>query len=226
MAKKASATTKGQRREESLSREQIIQAAIDLLDESGEEGLTFRALSERLATGPGAIYWHVANKSDLMTAACDALIGGTIREAALDGSPQENLLLLGLTMFDAIDVHSWLGPALMHAAHQSPMLHIVESIGQQLKAMGVPRAKHWLSAATLLSYILGVGGRNAANGKYARANGLNREATLDAIATAWSQLDANEYPFVRSLAPQLRLHDDRKDFAAGLTLILKGISPN
>ncbi len=41
-------------------------------------GLRSRALSERLATGPGAIYWHVANKSDLLTAACDAIIARTM----------------------------------------------------------------------------------------------------------------------------------------------------
>lgn len=226
MAKKATSTSKVHRREESLSREQIIQAAIALLDESGEEGLTFRALSERLSTGPGAIYWHVANKGDLVTAACDELIGKTVREASLDGTPQENIRLLGLAMFDAIDVHPWLGSALMHGAHQAPMLHIVERIGQQIKAVGVPRTKHWVSASALLNYILGVAGRNAANGQYARANGLNRDTALDAIATAWSQLDAEDYPFVRSLAPHLRTHDDRKDFAAGIDLILKGISPN
>ncbi len=226
MVKKAGAAGKGQRREESLSREQIIQAAIALLDESGEEGLTFRALSERLATGPGAIYWHVANKSDLMTAACDELIGKTMREASPAGTPQENICLLGLLMFDAIDAHPWLGSALMYAPHQSPMLHIVERIGQQLRVLGVPKAKHWVSASTLLNYILGVGGRNAANGQHARAHGLNRTDALDAIATAWTQLDPAEYPFVRSLATQLRSHDDRKDFAAGIGLILKGVSPN
>ncbi len=130
MGKKAGAAGKGQRREESLSREQIIQAAIALLDESGEEGLTFRALSERLATGPGAIYWHVANKSDLMTAACDELIGKTMREASPAGTPQENICLLGLLMFDAIDAHPWLGLEFMYAPQQSPMLHSAERIGK------------------------------------------------------------------------------------------------
>ena len=72
-----------QRREESLSRDRIIEASIELLDSSGEGGLTFRILSERLATGPGAIYWHIANKSDLLTAACDAVVARTMeaREA-------------------------------------------------------------------------------------------------------------------------------------------------
>ena len=33
-----------------LSREQIVAAAVGLLDDAGESGLTFRALAERLAT--------------------------------------------------------------------------------------------------------------------------------------------------------------------------------
>src|ERR1700721_2752166 len=81
-------TSSSQRREESLSREQIIEAAIELLDGSGEGGLTFRILSERLATGPGAIYWHIANKSDLLTAACDAIVARTMEACATGATPE------------------------------------------------------------------------------------------------------------------------------------------
>ena len=71
MVKKARSS---QRREKSLSRDRIIEASIEILDSSGEDGLTFRALAERLTTGAGAIYWHVANKNDLLTTACDAIV--------------------------------------------------------------------------------------------------------------------------------------------------------
>jgi len=40
-----------------------------MLDVAGESGLTFRALAAELRTGAGAIYWHVANKSELLVAA-------------------------------------------------------------------------------------------------------------------------------------------------------------
>jgi hypothetical protein len=43
------------------------------------------------------------------------------------------------------------------------------------------------------------------------------------VATRWSQLDPHEYPFTRSIAGQLRGHDDRVDFLAGIDLILRGI---
>jgi AcrR family transcriptional regulator len=219
--------TSSPRREESLSREQIIEAAIELLDSSGEGGLTFRTLSERLATGPGAIYWHIANKSDLMAAACDAIIARTMNAPLASvtpgATPQATIRLLALAMFDAIDAHPWVGSALTRAPEQSPMVRIVERIGQQIRALGVPKKEHWLTVSALLNYILGVGGRNAANGQLARTQGLDRSDFLEAVSTSWSQLDPDEYPFARSLAGQLRSHDDRKDFLAGIDLILRGI---
>src|SRR5579864_4815299 len=54
---------------ETLTREQIVQAAVELLDEEGLEGLNMRALGKRLGSVPAAVYWHVRNKSDLITLA-------------------------------------------------------------------------------------------------------------------------------------------------------------
>jgi AcrR family transcriptional regulator len=220
-------TSSSQRREESLSREQIIEASIELLDGSGEGGLTFRTLSERLATGPGAIYWHIANKGDLMTAACDTIIARTMNapwaSVTRGAAPEATIRLLALAMFDAIDAHPWVGSVLTRAPGPSPMVRIVERIGQQVQALGVPRKEHWITVSALLNYILGVAGRNAANGQLARTQGLDRSDFLEAVSTVWSQLDPEEYPFARSLARQLRSHDDRKDFLAGIDLILRGI---
>jgi AcrR family transcriptional regulator len=135
MVKKARSS---QRREESLSRDLIIEASIALLDHSGESGLTFRALSERLATGPGAIYWHIANKSELLTAACDAIVARTVNARAVGATPEATIRALALGMFDAIDAHPWVGSALTQAAAQLPMVRILERIGQQVRALGVP----------------------------------------------------------------------------------------
>ncbi len=103
------------------------------------------------------------------------------------------------------------------------MVRIFERIGQQVRALGVPDEEQWATVSALLSYILGVGGQNAANGQFARTQGLDRSDFLEAVSTAWSQLDPDEYPFARSVAGQLRVHDDRVDFLAGIDLILRGI---
>jgi AcrR family transcriptional regulator len=220
MVKKARSS---QRREESLSRDRIIEASIELLDCSGEGGLTFRTLSEQLATGPGAIYWHIASKSELLTAACDAIVARTMEAHMVGATPKATIRAVALGMFDAIDAHPWVGSALIRAELQSPMVRVVERIGQQVRALGVPKEKQWAAVSALFSYILGVGGQNAANGQLARTRGLNRGDFLEAMSTVWSQLNPEEYPFVRSVAGQLRAHDDRVDFLAGIDLILRGI---
>ncbi|WP_045743914.1 TetR/AcrR family transcriptional regulator [Actinoplanes rectilineatus] len=56
---------------DALSRDQIIQSAVDLLDAEGLDGLNMRALGQRLGVAPTAVYWHVKNKDDLVTLAGD-----------------------------------------------------------------------------------------------------------------------------------------------------------
>jgi AcrR family transcriptional regulator len=220
MVKKARSS---QRREGPLSRDRIIAASIELLDRSGERGLTFRTLSARLSTGPGAIYWHIDNKSDLLTAACDAIVARTMNARLVGATPEATIRALALGLFDAIDAHPWVGSALTLAPGQLPTVRLLEGIGQQVRALGVPDKEQWATVSALLSYILGVGGRNAANGQLARARKLDRSKFLDAVSTAWSELDPEQYPFTRSVAGQLRVHDDRMDFLAGIDLILSGM---
>lgn len=212
------------RREDGLSRERIIEESIALLDSSGETGLTFRALAERLATGAGAIYWHVANKSDLLTAACDAIVARTVAAPLAEVPPQEAIRTLALALFDAIDERPWVGSALTRAPLQSPMVRILERLGRQVRALGVAQPAQFAAVSALLSYILGVSVQNAANAQIGRASGGDRAALLGAVADAWSQLDADEYPFTRSIVGQFRVHDDRADFLGGIDLILLGIT--
>ena len=214
------------RRDDSLSRDRIVDAAIALLDRDGEDGLTFRALSEELATGAGAIYWHVANKSELLTAACDAVVARTLDGLASGGAPAAAIRTLALALFDTIDRHPWIGSALTQAPGQQPTVRILERLGQPLLALGVPTKRQWPTVFALMSYVLGVAGQNAANAQLARRahGGAGREVFIDALATAWSQLDPAAWPFTRGIAAQFRTHDDRADFLAGVDLILAGIA--
>lgn len=212
------------RREESLSRDRIIEAAIELLDSSGEGGLTFRSLSERLATGPGALYWHVANKDDLVSAACDAIVARTLADGAVGATPGETIRGLALALFDLIDLHPWVGSALAAAHGQLPIVRILDRIGRQVRALGVPDAAQWATASVLLNYILGVGSQNAANGQFARTRGIDRDAFLAALSAQWMSLDPEDFAFTRSFADRLPTHDDRADFLAGIDVILDGIA--
>ena len=58
-----------------LSREQIVKAAIELLDAEGPAGLSMRKLGTRLGAGATSMYWHVTNKDELLELAVDEVMG-------------------------------------------------------------------------------------------------------------------------------------------------------
>jgi len=211
------------RRTEALSREVIVQAATEILDAGGEDALTLRALTVRLATGYGAIYHHVADRNDLLAAATDHVIGRIVTGLAAGAGPQPALRAVALGLFDAIGAHPWAGAQLTREPWRPALLDIYEIISEQLQALGVPQRALPDSAGVLMNYILGVAGQNAANARALASSKMDRSTFLAAIAARWAQLDPVRYPSVRRARTQLREHNDREQFLAGIDLILAGI---
>ena len=211
------------RRSEALSRNRIVEAAVALLDAAGPDGLTFRVLTERLATGPGAIYWHVANKGELLAAATDAVVAAALAGGPTGSSPQDRIRALALGLFDAIDEHPWVAAQLSDSSWQATTPRILEAVGREVRVLGVPEGSWFTVASVVVQYILGAAAQNAAN---ARTLGpeVDRAEFLDAVSATWGELDPDDYPFARAVADQLRDHDDREQFLAGIDLFLSGIS--
>ena len=61
-----------------LSREQVVRAAVALLDEVGLEGLTLRRLASELGVQAPTLYWHVRDKRHLL----DLMAEEIVRETA------------------------------------------------------------------------------------------------------------------------------------------------
>ncbi|GAA2595009.1 MULTISPECIES: TetR/AcrR family transcriptional regulator [Streptomyces] len=240
----ASRSRRPERRQEPLSRERIVGVAVELLDTVGERGLTFRALAERLATGPGAIYWHITGKAELLAAATDAVVaaavsagpagptgsGGSAGPTGAGPSPQDAIRAVALNLFDATEAHPWLATQLATQLSRTPWgtvaPRIFESLGRQVRAMDVPEA-HWFTASSaLMHYILGAAGQNAVNAEGTDTPGseVDRDEFLDTVSTAWEGLDPDDYPFTRAVADQVRGHDDREQFLDGIALVLAGIT--
>jgi len=56
---------------DTLTAEQIVRTAIELLDAEGLGGLNMRSLGKLLDSAPTAVYWHVKNKDNLVRLATD-----------------------------------------------------------------------------------------------------------------------------------------------------------
>ena len=212
-----------ERRTEALSKERIVNAAIEILDAGGEAALTFRTLAARLETGSGAIYWHVANKDELLAAATDDVIAQAMGDMVTDVEPAEAIRVVALGVFDAFDAHPWVGTQLSREPWQSAIVHIFEGIGGHLQALGVDERDQLDTASAFVNYILGLAGQHAAAARLLPPD-TDRTEFLDTIAAHWTLLDAQHYPFTHQVAAQLAEHDDRTQFLAGIDLILDGIN--
>lgn len=74
-----------------IQRDQVIQAALDLLDQDGLEGLTLRKLAQALHIQAPSLYWHFDSKQALIDGMADALLQDVAIDLA-DGQPWERCI--------------------------------------------------------------------------------------------------------------------------------------
>lgn len=211
-------------RADALSREIVVGAAIALLDERGELGLTLRLLAEQLNTGPGALYWHVANKDELVALAADQVLGDAF---AADPRSEEGagsgLRALAIAVFDALDRHPWAASHVNAPPTLANALHLLDRIGTLVARTGLPAERHFAVSTAISYYITGVSAQIVAPHAAVGAT-TGRDAFLTQTAERWGELDPAGYPFLTRTAKDLRDHDDRDQFTTGLDLLLDGLN--
>jgi AcrR family transcriptional regulator len=67
-------------RQKPLLRQQILDAARDILAREGYEGLSMRKVARRIDYSPTAIYLHFRDRDDLVFCVCEQLMGGLAAE--------------------------------------------------------------------------------------------------------------------------------------------------
>jgi TetR/AcrR family transcriptional regulator, tetracycline repressor protein len=60
----------------SLTREQVVEAALEVLDAKGLDGLSMRAVADRLDVQHNTIRWHAQSKAQLLVLMSDQLLDG------------------------------------------------------------------------------------------------------------------------------------------------------
>ncbi|WP_433297937.1 TetR/AcrR family transcriptional regulator [Actinoplanes sp. CA-030573] len=90
-----------------LSREQIVRAAIEMLDAEGTAGLSMRRLGTRLDAGATSLYWHVANKDELLELAVDQVLSEVYVPEPGDAPWRIGLSVLSNGMRATLLRHPW-----------------------------------------------------------------------------------------------------------------------
>ncbi|MGX7674517.1 TetR/AcrR family transcriptional regulator [Plantactinospora sp. DSM 117369] len=213
---------------DTLSREQIVRAAIELMDTEGIEGLSMRQLGQRLGSAATAVYWHVTSKENLVVLASDA-VWDEIDLPDLDTVPwRDAATTMAQGLYAMIIRHPWLVPAmsthLLHgpgkARHDDHLLGVYEAAG----FTGPDAAQ---AAGVVVTFVLGTALGTAA--ETAWQNRLRRTGQEDQIQDLITQATETAMQF-----PRLRAHatawtsDDpalnpAQDLEFGLQTILDGL---
>ena len=61
-----------------LSRDAIVARALSVMDTEGPDAVTIRRIAQEFGVTPMALYWHVANKDELLAAMGDALLADVV----------------------------------------------------------------------------------------------------------------------------------------------------
>lgn len=211
-----------ERRSDALTKSRIVAVAIGLLDAGGTEALTFRALAAELATGAGALYHHVSNKGELLSAAAATMVTDILGRAG-NADPAASIRAVTAGIFDAITAHPWLGTQLVAAPWQPAVLQVFDRMGSEVSALGVPASAQFDAASALVHHVLGVASQYHAGQKLTGSH-RNRSAFIESTTSPLVAPDTGRYPFLVRMEQQLVEHDDRQQFRAGIDIILTGVT--
>jgi len=102
-----------------LSREGILQSALELADASGVEALTMRRIGEELGFEAMSLYRHVANKDDLLDGMLDLVVSEWQLPGA-EGNWADEIRTSARSVHDALRRHSWAAQLLVTRLSMQP----------------------------------------------------------------------------------------------------------
>ncbi len=214
----------------SLTREQIVTQALQLLDTDGIEALSMRRLAARLEAGTTSLYWHVASRDELIELVIDEVYGELeVQDAGDTGVWRAATLRFAHSMRSTTLRHPWVVSVLDHlaAAYLGPnltqaterMLGVFEAAGFDL-----PEAERALNTVT--SYVTGVSMGEAAWNNWLARHGQTQQEWLDG-ALRVAEEATEGYERLRTVVAGYEGKDPQKamdeDFDYGLERVLDGL---
>ncbi|MGN2637553.1 TetR/AcrR family transcriptional regulator [Nocardia takedensis] len=138
-----------------LSREQIVAAAIELLDAEGLAALSMRKLGARLDAGATSLYWHVATKDDLLELALDEF-WGTLELGDPTVPWREFVTAFAHELRRGLVAHPWAASLVGQLPSMGPKaLRLTDRLHRAFMAAGFTGTDVALASGTVLCFVLG-----------------------------------------------------------------------
>lgn len=214
-----------------LTREQIVTEAIALLDAEGIDALSMRKLAARLKSGATSLYWHVANRDELLQLVLDEIYGEVEIPDVDDVSDWRSATSrFAYSVRGAVHRHPWMVSVLdqIAVASNGPnLLATTERMITLLEQAGFDLREAERVMSTVSAYTLGIAITEASYLSWMNRHGTTGEARLRDELEAARDL-AKDHPKVHELFASYADTDVYRtmdaDFEYGLDRLLDGIA--
>ena len=202
-----------------LSRERILAAALELVDEQGIEALSMRKLGQALGYEAMSLYNHVSNKDDLLDGVLD-LVLAEMEPPDVNGGLAA-IRQSSLAAHEALKRHPWAAGQLMAPGRVRPArLEFMDALLGALRNAGFSAETTYHAYHVLDAHIVGFSLWQASHGS------IPPEALDDVVAFIDRMAPSASYPHLHEHAMQHvedGPHQDVPAFEYGLDLVLESL---
>lgn len=201
-----------------LTREAIVNAALQVVDDVGLDGFSMRRVADALDTGAASLYWHVADKEQLIHLMLDRAMGEIELPEPDPAQWEEQFREFASEAREMFRRHGDLAFASLGTVPMGPnLVRIAEWLLAVLRGAGVPgRAASWF--ADLIALV------GAAQAVEDHAASTGDDQVMAAMGEYLAMLPPDRFPNLIALAPEMAGGgpDDRFEFA--VDLLIRGIA--
>jgi AcrR family transcriptional regulator len=207
-----------------LSREAILDTALQIVDAEGLDALTMRRVSDALETGPASLYAHIGDKDEMIA----ALLDRVSTEVPLPERPdpdrwEEQLKEIARSARAVYARHRDLARAGLGIVPTGEhTLPVIETMLAILSAGGVSARVAALSMDILALYITATAVEESIEAQ--TFAGGSDDPYYTELREFWSALPADRFPHLSAMAVVLTSGDGDERFDFGLDILIRGIA--
>jgi AcrR family transcriptional regulator len=213
---------KGADRRPALSRERVVEAAIELADERGLDAVTSRAIATRLGAGPTSMYFHVSNRADLYELMSDAALGEITLPDAPSGDWRKDLWTLAREMHRLFGKHPWFALLGIQPGIGPNSRRYGEYAIAVLTGIGLETDRAIEATAVMNNYIFGFAQRKAAWEQLSRRAGLEQHWG-ERLERYLADVENSDPILAGYIKTRFHLTND-ENFDLGLNCVLDGMA--
>jgi AcrR family transcriptional regulator len=200
-------------RPRSLTDEQLVAAALAVVDREGLSALTMRTVARELGVATMGLYRYVADRQALELLVVDHVFR-SVDLSLPEGTWQDRVRVLLDRIRVAVARHPGIVPLVLQHRQSAPgSLRLIEAVLSVLTDGGLAGLDRVIAQRTLIGHLLGF----LQNEHFAALTGPG--------TIVMSELSPDDYPLLARTAGDARSVSPDEEFRRGLDIVLRGLTP-